>query len=182
MPSRSIKVICGASWKWKNSSLASARKWSSIRAKKSSRLSSRVWCAVLCRCTRSCASMKWNVSVRRKSAKPAARSAMSCRSRCRCLRSKPLIEWLVWLVGLVVARELAPAGARSGPNPAIRDCPIHRILQFYDCFAAERDGATIRQAPSPQGPKLVQGSGENGVRPSALCNSIRYLRKICPST
>nr|BFE93911.1 hypothetical protein GCM10020185_44470 [Pseudomonas brassicacearum subsp. brassicacearum] len=27
-------MICGVSWKWKNSSLASARKWSSIRARK----------------------------------------------------------------------------------------------------------------------------------------------------
>ena len=89
MPSRSIKVICGVSWKWKSSSLASARKWSSIRAKRNSRLSSKALCAALCRCIRSCASTKSNASAHRKSAKPAVRSAMSCRFRCRCLRSKP---------------------------------------------------------------------------------------------
>jgi hypothetical protein len=43
-----------------------------------------------------------------------------------------------------VARGLAPVGSRSAPK------------KTHGCFAAERDGAAIRQAPSPQKP-LCQG-------------------------
>ncbi|RON37097.1 hypothetical protein BK661_01660 [Pseudomonas frederiksbergensis] len=50
-----------------------------------------------------------------------------------------------------VARELAPAGARSGPKTSHRAYSDSAIIQiesrhrFYGCFATERE-----QAPSPQ--------------------------------
>ncbi|CAI8741702.1 hypothetical protein EMIT0P258_130117 [Pseudomonas sp. IT-P258] len=49
-----------------------------------------------------------------------------------------------------VARELAPAGSRSDPNSGECGFSVEPVMPKDDCYAAERDDAAIRQAPSPQ--------------------------------
>jgi hypothetical protein len=45
---------------------------------------------------------------------------------------------------------LLPLGCEAAPNSANTFLLTHRIRRYYDGFAAERDGAAFRQAPSPQ--------------------------------
>jgi hypothetical protein len=62
-----------------------------------------------------------------------------------------------------VARELAPAGLRSGPMALFL---ADRIRCIYDCCAAERE-----QAPSPQGHDLLRGN-------SAIHQSLRFGHQL----
>jgi hypothetical protein len=47
-------------------------------------------------------------------------------------------------------KSLLPLGCGAAPKPDTAIIQIHRIIRIYDCFAAERGGAAVRQAPSPQ--------------------------------
>jgi len=45
---------------------------------------------------------------------------------------------------------LLPLGCEAAPSLINAIRPVDLVLWFYDCCAVERDGAAIRQAPSPQ--------------------------------
>jgi hypothetical protein len=49
-----------------------------------------------------------------------------------------------------VARGLAPVGVRSAPETCHCNPESESGDRFCDCFAVERGGAAVRQAPSPQ--------------------------------
>src|SRR5687768_16069798 len=44
---------------------------------------------------------------------------------------------------------LLPLGGEAAPNPPPQFPQTHRSARFYDGYAAERDDAAFRQAPSP---------------------------------
>jgi hypothetical protein len=52
--------------------------------------------------------------------------------------------------GSLSERRTVPLGCEAAPNSANTFLLTHRIRRYYDGFAAERDGAAFRQAPSPQ--------------------------------
>ena len=66
-----------------------------------------------------------------------------------------------------MARELAPAGPRSGPKPSEYEATDTPHPPIYDCFAAERE-----QAPSPRAPHVSQVS-------SITYPASPRLRSIC---
>jgi hypothetical protein len=50
----------------------------------------------------------------------------------------------LWTDELFVARGFIPVGQRSCPKFVFAVIQVERMCRFYDCFAAERGGATIR--------------------------------------
>ena len=70
-------------------------------------------------------------------------------------------------------------GAKRPRNQATRFEQTHRIEWICDCYAAERDGAAIRQAPSPQ--KLVQYLRYSlTVRPPSQASQLPQLKRLHP--
>ena len=66
-------------------------------------------------------------------------------------RGKDDDEFLHWEAGAFpVARELAPARLRSSRKINERELSEEKWYWLWGRFAAQRDGAAFRQAPSPQ--------------------------------
>ncbi len=57
--------------------------------------------------------------------------------------------------GLVVARELAPAGVRSTPKPITEVHLMYLDRPVWGCFAAQREQAPSPHKPLPQGDRVV---------------------------
>jgi hypothetical protein len=71
------------------------------------------------------------------------------------LTTKTAANTNLWRGGLS-DRRTAPLVCEAALNPVIAVCQIQRMQWFYDCCAAERGDAAVRQAPSPQDIHQVQ--------------------------